>query len=43
MYKQINELQKKHHIIDSDIKLLQHKMEKMEILGQKAERQQAKK
>ena len=43
MVKQLNELHKKHHLVDSDIKLLQHKMEKMEILSQKAERQQAKK
>ena len=41
--KKIEDLHKRHHIIDGDTKLLQHKMEKIELLSQKAERVQMKK
>ena len=34
---------KKYQVVDNDIKLIQFKLEKIEILSQKAERNQAKK
>lgn len=39
----MGDLKQKNHLLDNDIKLIQHKVEKMEILSQKAERAQAKK